>query len=98
MCVQNDFLAYGTFDTNRASIVRQDWHYLQMDRNELRLEPRNLGVPSDAYKMISEPMLRLAQTVQLSCVQISTISKRTEMSFHLCLITSGTIRSVQNDF
>jgi hypothetical protein len=36
---------------------------LQMDRNELPLEPRHLGVPSGASKMIYEPMVCLAQTV-----------------------------------
>ena len=30
--------------------------------------------------MISEPMVRLTQTVQLSCVKISTISKLGELS------------------
>ena len=33
--------------------------------------------------MISKPMARLAQTVQLSCTNTNTISKRTEMRFHL---------------
>jgi hypothetical protein len=33
-------------------------------------------------------MVCSAQTVHLSCVKISTISKQTEMSFHLSLITS----------
>ena len=37
--------------------------------------------------MISDPMLHLAQTMQLSYVKISTTSKRTKMSFHLCLIS-----------
>ena len=37
--------------------------------------------------MISEPMVRSTQTVHLSCVKISTLSKRTELSFHLSLIT-----------
>jgi hypothetical protein len=32
-------------------------------------------------------MVRVAQTVHLSCVKISTISKRTKMSFHFRLIT-----------
>ena len=87
MCVQNDFLAYGTFDTNRASIVRQDWHYLQMDRNELRLEPRHLGVPSDASKMISEPIVRLAQTMHLSCSDTNTVSKEKEVRFCMTHVT-----------
>jgi hypothetical protein len=37
--------------------------------------------------MISVPMVCSAQTVHLSCVKISTISKQTDMSFHLSLIT-----------
>jgi hypothetical protein len=51
-CVYDDFRAYGKFSTNRASILHQDQHYLQMDSYELPLEPRHLGVPSDASKMI----------------------------------------------
>jgi hypothetical protein len=47
-------------------MVRLDQHYLQMDRNELPLEPRDLGVPSDASKMILEPMVCLAPTVHLT--------------------------------
>ena len=86
-CVQNDFRAYGTYDANRAPILRQDWHYLQMDQNELPLDPRHLGVLSGASKMISEPMVRLLQTVHLSCVYISTISKRTQSSFRFSLVT-----------
>jgi hypothetical protein len=34
-----------------------------MDRNELQLEPRHLGVPLGASKTIPEPMVRLAQTM-----------------------------------
>jgi hypothetical protein len=36
---------------------------------------------------VSKPMVCSAQTVHLSCVKISTISKRTEMSFYLSLVT-----------
>jgi hypothetical protein len=64
------------FDTNRAPILRQDYHYLQMDWNELSLEPRLIGVPSGAIKMISEPMVRLAQTMHLSCTDTNTVSKQ----------------------
>jgi hypothetical protein len=59
-----------------------------MDRNELSLEPCHLGVPSGASNAIFEPMLCLAQTVHLSCLKISTISKWTKTSFHLSLVTS----------
>jgi hypothetical protein len=65
--VQTDFWAYGTFDMNRAPILRQDKHYFQMEWNEHPLEPRHLGVPSSASKIISEPMVHLAQNMQLSC-------------------------------
>ena len=50
MCVQNDFRAYGTFGANSAPILRQDLHYLQMDRNELPLEPRHLVVHRERLK------------------------------------------------
>jgi hypothetical protein len=83
----NDLRAYGMFDANRAPILYQDSYYLQMDQNERPLEPRHLGVPSGASKMISEPMVRSAQTMQLSCVKISTISKQTKTSIHLSLVT-----------
>jgi hypothetical protein len=36
---------------------------------------------------ISEPMVCSAQTFQLSCLKICTISTRTEMRFHLSLVT-----------
>jgi hypothetical protein len=50
-------------------------------------DPRHLGVPSGASKKISELTVRLAQTVHLSLVKISSISKRTETSFRLSLVT-----------
>jgi hypothetical protein len=67
--------------------MHQRKHYLQMDRNEIRHDPRHLGVPSDASKMISEPMVRLAQTVHLSCTDTNIVSKRTETRFHMTRIT-----------
>jgi hypothetical protein len=76
-CVQKDFRTDGTFCAN----------YLQTDRNKLPLEPRDLGVPSGASKIIFEPMVRSTQIEQLSCVKISTITKRTETSFHFSLVT-----------
>jgi hypothetical protein len=54
-----------------------------MDQNELSLEPRHLGVPLGVYKPIFEPMVRLAQTVHLSCSDTNTISERTETRFHM---------------
>jgi hypothetical protein len=64
-CVSHDLRADGTFDTNRVPFLRQDYHYLQMDLNKLPLEPHRLGVSSGASKMISEPMVRSAQTVHI---------------------------------
>jgi hypothetical protein len=73
--IQKDFWASDTFSANRAPIFRQDWHYLQTDRNKHPLGPRHLGVPSGASKTISKPIVRLVQTVYLSCIKISAISK-----------------------
>jgi hypothetical protein len=86
-CVQNDFLGYGMFGANCGSILHRVEHYLQTDRNEILHDPHHLGVPSYASKMISESTVRLAQTMHLSWIKISTILKRSEMSFHLTLIT-----------
>ena len=46
--------------------------------NEIPHDPPHLGVPSGASKTVSEPMLRLAQTVHLSYINTNTISKRTK--------------------
>jgi hypothetical protein len=73
--IQNDFRAYGTFDANRASILHWRYHYLQMDSNEIPRDQCHIGDPSGASKTISDPMLCSAQTMHLSCVKISTISK-----------------------
>jgi hypothetical protein len=72
---------------NHAPILRQDSDYLQTDRNEHPLEPHHLGVPSGAFKSIYEPTVRLAQTVHLSYTDTNTVSKRTEMRFHMTHIT-----------
>jgi hypothetical protein len=58
-----------------------------MDQNELPLDPRHVGVPLGASKMVSPPMVCLAQTMHLSCFEINTISKQDEMTFHLTHIT-----------
>jgi hypothetical protein len=44
--------------------------------NEIPHDPRHQGVASRASKMISKLMVRSVQTVHLSCVKITTISKR----------------------
>jgi hypothetical protein len=61
-----------------------------MGQNELPLEPRHLGVPSGASKMISELMVLLVQTVQLSCTDTNAIFKRTETRFQMTVHLSCT--------
>ena len=66
------------FYANRATILHQDQHYLQIDRIELPLEPLQLGVPSSASKMVSQSMVHPTQTMHLSCTETNTISKQTK--------------------
>jgi hypothetical protein len=42
---------------------------------------------STGWKMISKPVVCSVQTTHLSWVKITTISKQTELSFHLSLVT-----------
>jgi hypothetical protein len=49
--------------------------------------PMSLRIPSGAPKEISESMVHLAQTGHISCLEINTISKRTETSLHVTNIT-----------
>jgi hypothetical protein len=55
--------------------------------NRAPLDPRQLGVPSGASKMIYEPMVRLTQTEQLSCTDANTLSKHIETRLHLTHLT-----------
>jgi hypothetical protein len=41
-----------------------------MDQNKLPVEPCQQGVTSGSFKMVSEPMVRFAQTVPLSYIQM----------------------------
>jgi hypothetical protein len=86
-CIQTDFRASDMFGANRTPILHQDYHYHQTDRSEHPLEPHYLGVPSGASKRISEPMVCLAQTVYLSCIDTNTVSKQTETSFDMTHVT-----------
>jgi hypothetical protein len=58
-----------------------------MDWNVLPLEPRHLGVPSGAFRLISEPIVCLVQTGNQSCTDPNTVSKWTKMRFHMTHIT-----------
>jgi hypothetical protein len=93
-CVRHHFRADGIFDTNHAPFLRQDYHYLQTYSNKLPLEPRHLGVSSVASKTISEPMVRSAKTVDLYRTDTYTISKRTEMRFHMTHSPRSSIRCI----
>jgi hypothetical protein len=53
-----------------------------MDQGKFPIDPRHLGVTSVVPKMISEPMVRSAQNVHLSCVEIN-ISDWNDLSLDL---------------
>jgi hypothetical protein len=86
-CVQNKCRAYGTFSVNSAPILHQEWHNLPTDRNELPVELHHLGVLSGASKTISPLMVRLTQTVHLSCTDANSISKWTNSIMHMTHVT-----------
>jgi hypothetical protein len=54
---------------------------------EILHDPRHLGVPSGASKMISVAMLRLVQNMDLSYTETNTISESTETRFYMTLVT-----------
>jgi hypothetical protein len=58
-----------------------------MDRYEIPHDQGHLGILSGVSKVIFVPVVRSTQTVHLSCIKNSTISKRTETSIHLSLVT-----------
>jgi hypothetical protein len=64
------------FGTNHAPILRWDYHYLQMDRNEFPLDPLHLGAPSGVPKMIYMPVVHSVQTMHLSYTEINTLTKQ----------------------
>jgi hypothetical protein len=68
-------------------MIHWNQHYLQKDRKEILHDPRHLGVPSGASKMIYRAMVRLVQTVDLSYTETNTISKWTETRFYMTYVT-----------
>jgi hypothetical protein len=54
---------------------------------ETRFQMTHVTKEFDRAKVISKPMVHSAQTVHLSCIKISTISKQTKTSFQLGLVT-----------
>jgi hypothetical protein len=81
------FLSLCTFGENLAPILRQDWHYLQTDQNELPLYHHHLRVPLGASKTILEPMEPSAQTVHLSCTDANSVSNWTKTNFDMTHVT-----------
>jgi hypothetical protein len=86
-CVENDFWAYGMFGADRAPILHRHKYCLQMDRSVISHDPRHLGVPSGVSKMISKPMVHVAEIMHLSCTDSNTISKHTEARFYMSHVT-----------
>jgi hypothetical protein len=86
-CVQNDFQANGSLGASRAPILLQNYDSLQMDQNEIPHYPGHLCVLSGVSKAIFKPVVHSAQTVLLSCVKNSTMSKMTKTSIYLSLVT-----------
>jgi hypothetical protein len=61
--------------------------HLQTDWNEIPLNSRHLCVLSGVSKMIFGPMVHLAQNMHLSGTDTNTVSKWTEMRFHVTHVT-----------
>jgi hypothetical protein len=60
---------------------------LTLSPNKLKWHSTWQTSPRRFPTMISERMVHSTQTVHLSCVKVSTISKRNEISIHLHLVT-----------
>jgi hypothetical protein len=69
-----------TYLASRLALYQMNWV-------KHPLEPRHLGVLSGASKMISKPMVCLAQTMHLSSNDTNTISKWTKTRFHMTHVT-----------
>jgi hypothetical protein len=57
------------------------------ERNKLPVGIHYHGVPGGVPKVILLPVVDSSQTVHVSYAEINTISKWTEMSFHLMHVT-----------
>jgi hypothetical protein len=97
-CVQNDFGTYGTSSTNHAPILHRHKHRLQTERSEIPHDPSHLGVPSGASKMISEQMVRLAQTLHLLAPTVTLSPKTKKWDSIWPMSPKNSIGCVQNDF
>jgi hypothetical protein len=86
-CVQNDFLSLQHVRHKPEIHVASRFALSPNRMNQAStwaLSPRSTiaGVQNDF-----EPMVRLAQTVELSCAKTNTISKRTKTRFHMTHVT-----------
>jgi hypothetical protein len=69
-----------------------NYHELTLTSSPNRLKqdltwPKSTSSSIGMSKKISEPMVRLGQTVRLSCVKVSAISKRTKTRFDMTQVT-----------
>jgi hypothetical protein len=92
------FLTDGMCSTNHAPKLNWRKHYLQRERSEIAHDPRHLGVALAVSKTNFEPMVRLTQTMHLSCVKVSSIAKGPKRASTWASSPSGTIECVQNNF
>jgi hypothetical protein len=79
-CVQNDFLCLWYVRCKLCTYLCTDTSTVSKRTKTRFHTTRHLRVPSGTSKTIYEPMVRSVQTMHISCVKISTISKRTEQS------------------
>jgi len=86
-CFHNGFWAYGALCANHAPILHLNWSEIPYNTLHLVVLSGASTVPSGVSKFISEHMVCSMQTVHLSFIKISTISKQTKPSFHLSLFT-----------
>ena len=96
-CIQNDIWA------SRMLSANLHLSYITLTPspngpNEIPHVPHHLGVPSGASKMISEPLVRLAQTMHLPYINTNTISKWSERDSTWPTSPRSSIGCVQIDF
>jgi hypothetical protein len=82
-CVQDDFLSLWYLQHKPRTYLAPRLALSLNGLKQLPLEPRHLGLLSGASKMISKPVVHSAETMHLYCTDTNTISKRTEMRFHI---------------
>jgi hypothetical protein len=69
-----------------------------MDQNELPLEPRHRVVPSGVSKMITEPMVALAQTVHLYCTTLTLSPNGPKWDSKWPMSPRSFVGCIQNNF